>query len=52
MPLPIEPNERLRMFARWPGLFIHAVAILRGADRLPEPHAMFSPMVHWRAPRR
>src|SRR5687768_4669962 len=51
-PIPMEPNERLRMFARCPGLFIHAVATARGADRPPDPHAMFSPMFQLRAPRR
>jgi len=40
MPTPIALLEQLRMFARCPGLFIHAVITAAG---VPYPAAMFSP---------
>ena len=40
------------MFALWPGLFIQAVPIERALERVPVPHAMFSPTAQLRAPER
>jgi len=52
IPIPIDWYDVLRMFARWPGLFIHALAIARGVESRPEPYAMFSPTLQARAPSR
>jgi hypothetical protein len=45
IPRPTSVNSPVRMFALWPGLFIHAIVMLRGVARLPWPQARFSPTV-------
>jgi hypothetical protein len=41
--MPMSRKRRLRMFARWPGLCIHARTVWAGVAREPVPQAMFSP---------
>ena len=51
-PMPISRKEELRMFARWPGLFIQLWVIAPGVERSCEPQARFSPTFQLRAPLR